>query len=881
MTAPPPFQLLEHQKRIISQAQEILQRKPSLLVASPTGSGKCHPAGTMILMYDGSSKSVESIVSGDRLMGPDSLPRKVTSTSSGHGPIVEIRPTKGRPWKCNDEHVLTLVRTGELDRTLEGKRNSDGETVDIPVNEYRKQSRYFKHVHKLFHAGEIQFHKPRDGRQLQVPPYILGLLLGDGDPTNGRVGVTTADAPVVKALEEYARQVQVRLVGSEDPKRTPTYDFRRTRAAITNPLLNHCRTMGISDHRAKDKFIPDRYRTARPEDRLELLAGLMDSDGHLDRGSNYDYVSKSRQLAQDTCFVARSLGLAAYLKRKTQVEGVYWRVSISGDTCRIPCRIPRKQARPRLQKESHLRTGFKIEDAGHQQYFGFTLDGDGRYLLEDFTVTHNTVCIAEISAMALRRNRRVGVLVHRQELVAQSEEKIIRQCGQPPGIVWRGRREWDQPVVIMAQDTLAGLEIPPELKFDILMIDEAHHAVAPGWVRTVERLNPRYLIGFSATPFRQDKEPLCPHPFAEVIRPITPMELIERKLLCPAVIESPVVYDRQGNPQTINQAMNPEEIYAQAVRYAIAQGRIRILLYVSQTRKSTPAQVIRKTTRLLQESGINAGAIYQDLPAKARTGMLARFQNAASASALLNYMALTEGTDLPNVDCVVVGRHTESESTIIQMIGRGLRTHEGKEDCLVLDYTGRPDMNEIIHYWRIDTPEEEKEKTKRERAKSNTPVELEQLATSFPQEISMLDETRINYPWFRPFEDRPIMALPLWSSRDEAGRYITVEPLRKGDWKVSTITLMNRGPSQLRREQATMQRPEEAAAKVRMALGDMAPMLRREAEWRRKESSQAQQKAWSSLHRNDPQNPAEMTAGEIWDSISKERFRRRVSPSSL
>ena len=92
---------------------------------------------------------------------------------------------------------------------------------------------------------------------------------------------------------------------------------------------------------------------------------------------------------------------------------------------------------------------------------------------------------------------------------------------------------------------------------------------------------------------------------------------------------------------------------------------------------------------------------------------------------------------------------------------------------------------------------------------------------------------------------------------------------------------MNRGPSQLRREQATFQRPEEAAARVRMALGDMAPILRREAEWRRKEPSQSQQKAWSSLHRNDPQNPEEMTAGEIWDSISKERFRRRVNPASL
>ena len=496
---------------------------------------------------------------------------------------------------------------------------------------------------------------------------------------------------------------------------------------------------------------------------------------------------------------------------KTQAEGNYWRVSISGETHRIPCRIPRKQAKPRLQKKNHLRTGFRTRDLGHKQYYGFTLDGDGRYLLDDFTVTHNTVCLSEISAMELRRDRRIGLLVHRQELVSQSEEKIIRQTGIKPGGVWQSRREWEQPITIMAQDTISGLEIPPGLKLHLLMVDEAHHAVAPGWLRTVERLRPEKLLGFTATPFRQHREPLSPRPFKVVIRPVTPMELIERKLLCPAVIESPVIHDHSGEPQPINQAYNPEEIYLQVVKYALAQGRTRILLYASQTRTNSPVQVIRKTVGLLQAAGINAGGIYQNLSPRRRRGTLARFQNSASASVLVNYMALPEGTDLPHVDCIVIGRHTASESTIIQMIGRGLRTHEEKEDCLVLEYTGRSDMNEIIHYWRLDSPEPEqektkREKTKRERGKSNTAVELESMVTQFPRQISQMDQTRVQYPWFRPFGDRPLMALPLWRQEGEAGRYITVEPLRRGGWRVSTIILLNRGPAPVMREQSTLEK---------------------------------------------------------------------------
>ena len=77
------------------------------------------------------------------------------------------------------------------------------------------------------------------------------------------------------------------------------------------------------------------------------------------------------------------------------------------------------------------------------------------------TGSGKTICLSEISAMELRRDRKIGLLVHRQELVSQSEEKIIRQTGIKPGVVWQSRREWEQPITIMAQDTISGLEIPP------------------------------------------------------------------------------------------------------------------------------------------------------------------------------------------------------------------------------------------------------------------------------------------------------------------------------------------------------------------------------------------------------------------------------------
>ena len=876
----PPLVPREHQERTIGEAQKILRAAKSLLIASPTGSGKCHPAGTAILMYDGSTRTVEDVRAGDRLMGPDSRPRNVSSTSQGYGPIMEIIPTRGEPWRCNDEHILTLVRTSEPDDPKTSKKNRDGEIVELSVREYLQKSRHFRQIHKLFQPEEVRFDNPKDQRELLIPPYILGALLGDGDLTNGRVGITTMDDEIIQAFEKYAEQIQVRLAHAKDPSRTSSHYLRKTDTAGTNPALNHCRTLGIAERNAGDKFIPARYRTAGIRERLEILAGLMDAGGRL-TDNGYDCISKSRALAEDTSFVARSVGLRANISEKKIDGESCWRLHISGNTGRIPCRIERKQAGPRGQKKNLLRMGFQVRETRPEDYYGFTLDGDGRYLLGSFTVTHNTICIAEIAARALRKDNRTAVLVHRQELVEQSEEKVARQCQMNPGVVWKGRREWDQPITIIAQDTLAAAEIPREFHVDILMVDEAHHTVAPGWLRSIQRINPRFLIGFTATPFRQDREPLSPHPFEEVIRPVTPIELIGMKLLCPAVIESLVVHDRQGEQQRINQARNVDEIYLQAVRYAIGQGRSRILLYASQTQTESPRQVITKTTSLLQSAGVNAGAIHQNISSKRRKSELIRFQKSASASVLLNYLALTEGTDLPNVDCVIIGRQTESESTIIQMIGRGLRPHDQKENCLVLDFTGRPDMSEIVHYWRMDGPPEEKEKSKRGKVKSNTPAELVELAARFPSQVSMMENTRIDYPWFKPFDNRNIMVLPVWSGQNEAGCYVTVEPTKSGGWTFNRIVLNDHGPSPVRREQSQLKNPDDAAARVRMALGDMAPRIQRSAAWRQNEVSENQMRTWNSIHRDGKENATPLTAGEAWDAISRERFLKRVSLSLL
>ena len=507
-----------------------------------------------------------------------------------------------------------------------------------------------------------------------------------------------------------------------------------------------------------------------------------------------------------------------------------------------------------------------------------------------------TIILAEILRRTRSQNRRAALLVHRQELLKQAVETIMVQSGvpEPPGVVWKASQDWSRPVTVIAQDTFNSREVPNEARgLSLLIIDEAHHAIAPSWLDTIGRLNPRYLMGFSATPFRQDREPLSPEPFARIIRPITPKDLIDRGILCPARIESPVIYDPLGQPQPVNKAENLSDVYIQAVRYAIAQGRSKILLYVSPNRAETPTQVMAQADKKLKAQGLTSDAITQAMSGKQREAAIDRFKDATGVSILLNYMALTEGTDLPCVDCVIIGRHTLSESTIIQMIGRGLRKHPGKEDCLVLDYTGRTDMTDIIHYWRLDSDKENPPEGGGEDADDLEPppekltkAEMTQLITQFPNQISPLAQAQVDYPWFKPWPNQPILALPLWETNprpEDKGQdhYLVIQPYRNGTWGVTQLTLQTRGPAPMTRKRELAGNQDAAANLVRATLGAEAPRLSRQARWRTREASQAQQVAWRRLHPQSKALPELLTAGEISDSIACSRFQARVNPAVL
>jgi hypothetical protein len=344
------------------------------------GKPGCMSAKTQIIMFDGFKKNVEDICVGDLLMGDDSTPRTVLELCRGYDDMYKIIPTKGDPYIVNKGHILSLKCTGY-------NSIKKGTVEDIKVTDYLNKDKTWKNRFKGFRV-KADFQE----KEVNIHPWMIGYWLGDG--TSSCANITTADKEVIDAFETYLYNLDLEL-----NKTSSKYSYNIRNPYFHTPGCNEFLNFLKSNNLIKNKHIPHIYKANSRDVRLQLLAGIIDSDGYYDKnGKGYDIIQKSETLLDDIIFVARSLGFAAYKKKCNKSciyngekrNGTYYRTFISGDVDQIPCVIERKRAEKRNIIKDVGIVGIEVEYQGKDNYYGFVLDGNHRFLLGDFTVTHNT-----------------------------------------------------------------------------------------------------------------------------------------------------------------------------------------------------------------------------------------------------------------------------------------------------------------------------------------------------------------------------------------------------------------------------------------------------------------------------------------------------------
>lgn len=661
---PPRFYQVECLEAIRCGFEGGEEREPlrSQLVVLPTGMGKCLGRDTPVLMFDGTVKPVQDIRNGDLLMGPDSKPRRVASTTVGHGPLRRIVPVKGDPWVCNDAHVLTL------------KHSVSGRVVDVPMPQYEAASRTFRHEHKQFSVG-VDFEQAPG--QKPIDPYCLGVWLGDGTKCLRSFQVSKPDQEIGDALRAVANAypghvVTRRVYGDKCPTWTVTATERSGRGG--SPLLFDMRALFGNDV----PRIPRQYLTASRAERLELLAGLMDTDGHLTEGC-YDFVQKAKAIADDTAFLARSLGLKVTSREKIVNGCVYHRLTISGETSIVPCRIQRKRAAQRLQKKDALRTGFSVEHVGDGDYFGFMLDGDGRFLLGDFTVTHNTFIFSEL---ARTWSGTVLVVAHRDELILQAKAELERATGERVGIEKAAENCADERVVVTSVQTMSRrcVDFRPD-RFSLVIIDEAHRAAAASYRKVMDYFATAKILGVTATPDRADERALGTV-FDDVAYKMDILDGIDIGYLVPVEGEEVVVQeiDLSGVERlTDDDAL--DEAMLKAVEGVVQKahelcGSEQAIIFTPGVRS---AHAMAERMNLLAPG--KAIAIDGETERELRRRLVGGFK-AGLYQYLFNCDVATEGFDAPNTSIVGMAAPTNSRARYAQRAGRGTRVLPGVVDHL-------------------------------------------------------------------------------------------------------------------------------------------------------------------------------------------------------
>jgi len=339
------------------------------LILAESGLGKCLGPMTPVMLWDGSILPAKSIQKGMYLMGDDSSPRLVTSTTKGVDQMYKITPVKGDSWTCNSVHTLTLQHSVTKD------------VIDIDLDNFLADKTYNKHHWKQFRVPVEDFGS--DDETLPLHPYVVGAFLGDGckDKAMAFFG----------KKKDGVREKFVSLLDNSIYKTKTQWETKGNCWSVS--IRNVVQAKGKNPFISIDVDLVDKYKVSSVDSRKEFLAGLLDTDGHFTSGC-YDIIQKDKRIADAIAFTARSLGLAAYVKpckkgiKSTGFTGNYWRVSISGDVDILP--TVRHNPPARKQIKSPLRTGFSVEPIGEGEYYGFTLDGNQRFLLGDFTVTHNT-----------------------------------------------------------------------------------------------------------------------------------------------------------------------------------------------------------------------------------------------------------------------------------------------------------------------------------------------------------------------------------------------------------------------------------------------------------------------------------------------------------
>jgi len=270
-------------------AASILLERGFLLLADELGTGKAQPLDAKVLTPSGWRK-IGDLKKGDEIIDPDGGISEITGIHPrGAKEVFKVEMADGFSTECCDEHLWHVQDTNDKNR---------GTSRILPLKEFREKlvkymgrKKEARHMYFLPLTAAVEF---KAQGKLPLDPYLLGALLGDGTFKEHAVLISKSD-------QDFIEGVRLRLPVGVELVHDRGCDWRISRTAESgpNPLLETIRLLGLAGLESHEKFIPEVYFRASKGERLQLLQGLMDTDGTCEKKHGVTSYSTSSERLKD------------------------------------------------------------------------------------------------------------------------------------------------------------------------------------------------------------------------------------------------------------------------------------------------------------------------------------------------------------------------------------------------------------------------------------------------------------------------------------------------------------------------------------------------------------------------------------------------------
>lgn len=382
---------------LIQAMQDLEDDKLDILsISMPPGTQKCQPLYSKVLTPNGFIK-MRDVKAGTKVIAANGNISTVLTTSKiKKRPIYELTFDDGSKVRSSDNHLWTVQTRDDRRR-----KNKDGSekyrTVELSsiIKNFRvengKRANY-----SIDYVEKIEFEQKE---KLEIDPYVLGVLIGDGSITDSNLSFTTADKEILERVKmNIPLQYELKKKGEYGYSiKTNTY-YTQGKSELRKSLEKY-KLKGLG---AKEKHIPEEYLYSKYEDRIWLLRGLMDTDGYASaKSTNCSYATISERLAIDVKELVNSLGgYASIQKTKAgyKKEGIYIKcndcyiVTIGFEKDGInPFYLKRKSDRYNPKRKKIKRYIENIEYIGEEDCKCIYIDDPSHlYITDNYIITHNT-----------------------------------------------------------------------------------------------------------------------------------------------------------------------------------------------------------------------------------------------------------------------------------------------------------------------------------------------------------------------------------------------------------------------------------------------------------------------------------------------------------